>query len=81
MLEDKIKALRQFFTISVAAFEMQHTISRVFCYNGNKSYLHLLHLRAKEEIEKENPDMKLIYSFLVIMENLVKDNKNNLDNL
>ena len=63
-----IDTLRKFFAISVAAFEMQHTISLAFGYKGNKSYMHLLHLSAKEEIDKENPDLTIIDKYLAMME-------------
>jgi len=67
-MDKKIDALRKFFTITVAAFEMQHTISLVFGYKGHKSYMHLLHINAKEEIEKENPDLNVIDKYLAMME-------------
>ena len=72
--QKKIKVLRQFFAISVAAFEMQHSISKAFGYLGAKSYMHLLHLNAQEEINKENPDLKKTDKFLAMMEEEAKDN-------
>ncbi|MFO7972890.1 MAG: hypothetical protein R6U40_14240, partial [Desulfobacterales bacterium] len=63
-MDKKIDALRKFFTITVAAFEMQHTISLAFGYKGTKSYMHLLHINAKEEIDKENPDLNVIDKYL-----------------
>jgi hypothetical protein len=68
--------LRQFFAISVAAFEMQHSISKAFGYLGTKSYMHFLHLNAQEEINKENPDLKKMDKFLSMMEEAAKDNSN-----
>lgn len=72
--QKKIKVLRQFFAISVAAFEMQHSISKAFGYLGTKSYMHLLHLNAQEEINKENPNLKKMDKFLAMMEEAAKDN-------
>jgi len=72
--QKKIKIFRQFFTISVAAFEMQHSISKAFGYLGAKSYMHLLHLNAQEEINKDKPSLEKMDKFLVMMEEVVKDN-------
>jgi hypothetical protein len=68
-----IKTLKQFFAISVAAFEMQHSISKAFGYLGAKSYLHLLHLNAQEEINKEKPSLEKIDKFLAMMETAAKN--------
>jgi hypothetical protein len=67
-MDKKIDTLRKFFTISVAAFEMQHTISIAFGFKGHKSYMHMLHLNAKEEIEKEEPDLNKIDTLFAMME-------------
>ncbi len=72
--DEKIDALRKFFTITVAAFEMQHTISLAFGYKGHKSYMHLLHINAKEEIEKENPDLNVMDKYLAMMEAACENN-------
>lgn len=72
--QKKIKVLRQFFDISVAAFELQHTISKSFGYLGSKSYMHLLHLNAQEEINKEKPNLEIIDKFLAMMEEAANDN-------
>jgi len=70
---EKIKALRQFFAISVAAFEMQHSMSKAFGYLGTKSYMHLLHLIAQEEINKENPSLEKMDIFLAMMEEVANN--------
>ena len=72
--QKKIKVLKQFFAISVAAFEMQHSISKAFGYLGTKSYMHLLHLNAQKEINKERPSLEKIDKFLAMMEEAAKDN-------
>jgi len=72
--QKKIKVLKQFFAISVAAFEMQHSVSKAFGYLGTKSYMHLLHLNAQEEINKEKPSLEIMDKFLAMMEEAVKDN-------
>jgi|TARA_R110000822_G_C15218142_1_gene483990 hypothetical protein len=72
--QKKIKVLKQFFAISVAAFEMQHSISKAFGYLGTKSYMHLLHLNAQEEINKEKPSLENMDKFLAMMEEAAKDN-------
>jgi len=73
-MDKKINALRQFFTISVAAFEMQQTISIAFGYRGKKSNMHRLHAIAKEEIEKDQPDLTKIDNLIAMMENLAREN-------
>lgn len=72
-LEKKIATLKQYFTITVAAFEIQHTIKMAFGFKCRKSYIHLLHIKAKEEIEKENPDLNVVYKYLKIIENETKN--------
>tara|TARA_R110002096_G_C14018656_1_gene669804 strand:- start:62 stop:325 length:264 start_codon:yes stop_codon:yes gene_type:complete len=69
-----IKTLKKFFAISVAAFEMQNSVSKAFGYLGTKSYMHLLHLNAQEEINKEKPNLEKINKFLAMMESAAKDN-------
>ena len=66
--QKKIKALKQFFAISVAVLEMQHSISKAFGYLGTKSYMHFLCLNAQEEINKENPSLEKMDKFLAMME-------------
>ena len=75
--QNKIKALKQFFAISVAVFEMQHNISKALGYLGRKSHMYALHLNAQEELNKESPDLKKIDKFLAMMEKVAKDNSNN----
>lgn len=73
-IQKKIDVLRKFFTISVAAFEMQYTISVAFGYNGHKSYMHHLHLMAKDEIDKEFPNLNKIEILLKTMERCANNN-------
>ncbi len=75
--EKTIAGLRRFFTISVAAFEMQHTIMKAFGKEVQESFMHQMHLIAKEEINKENPDMNRINTLLEIMQNFADKNKQN----
>jgi hypothetical protein len=64
----KIEIYKRFFTISVAAFEMQHTLSKAFGYKGDKSYMHTLHLEAQEEINQKKPDLEKIDNLIMAME-------------
>jgi len=79
--QEKVKALRRGFTISVAAFEMQHSISKAFGYSGNKSSMHLLHLKAQEEINKEEPDIKVMDFLLALMEEAVEHQKQSTETM
>jgi len=72
--QKKIKVLKQFFAISVAAFKMQHSISKEFGYLGTKSYMCSLHLNAHREINKEKPDLDIMDKLLAMMERAAKDN-------
>lgn len=76
MEEEKIKKLKQFFAVTVAAFEMQHSISKAFGYLGGESYMHQLHLSAKEEVNKEKPNFSKIYLLLEMMEEEAENNAN-----
>jgi len=59
-MDKKIDALRKVLNIGAAAFEIQHAVSMSFGYSGPKSYIHNLYLVAKEEINKEHPDLNKI---------------------
>lgn len=66
--QKRIDALRKFFRISVAAFDMMDTISRAFGYKCQVGEMHKLHIAAKSEIEKDNPNMELMDRYLESME-------------
>jgi len=70
--QKSVDTLRKFFTVTVAAFEMHHSISLVFGNKGDISDMHHLHLIAKEEIEKVDPDLAKIDNLLSMMEDLTK---------
>lgn len=68
MDEKLISTLRKFFACTVAAFEAHYSISKAFGYQGTISYMHLLHINAKNEIDKENPDPNIIDKYLAMMD-------------
>lgn len=74
-MENKIDALRKFFKISVAAFDMYHTVRTALGSNVGKTYMHELHLQAKKEIEKAEPDLSKIGDLLAIMERWTEENE------
>lgn len=80
-MEDKtVKQLRQFFNISVAAFEFMRTTSKALGGKGETSQMHVYHLHAKNEINKDNPDGKKIDNLLAMMEEeaeRIKQSKSN----
>ena len=59
-----IQRLRQFFTISVAVFDMQNTVHSALGYKIPKSYMHSLHLEALEEVNKIDPDLDKMKQYL-----------------
>ena len=66
---ENIETLKMFFAISNAAFEFQHAISKALT---GKDYpisgMHELHILAKMELDKKDPDLDLIDSLLKVME-------------
>tara|TARA_R110002049_G_scaffold191355_1_gene360294 strand:- start:727 stop:1023 length:297 start_codon:yes stop_codon:yes gene_type:complete len=78
--EQNIKTLRIFFNVTVAAFEMQHSVLLAIGQPSVKSEVFLLNLRAQEEINKENPDLekvdKIIETLVSITETTNKIPKN-----
>ena len=60
------------FEISCAAFEMQHTINKAFGDNGEKSYMHNLHLDFKKELDKELPNNNKLDVMLSLMQDLAE---------
>lgn len=78
IIDKKIDSLRKLFTISVEVFEMQHSVSKAFLYKGQKSYMHNLYLIAKEEIDKDKPDLNKIEILLAMIEDCVKENSKEL---
>lgn len=63
-----IKSLRIFFAVSDAAFTCVEAISKAAGIEVKYSHMHELHKKAKEEIEKENPDLEKIDYLLKAME-------------
>ena len=77
--EKHIKTIKQFFAISVAAFEMRESIRSAFGIKGSKSFMHCLHLKALDEINKSDPDMNKISVYLETMEKVAKRNSEKTD--
>jgi hypothetical protein len=65
---DVLKALRIFFAISDAAFTCVETVAKALGQNPTPSYIRILHGLAKDEIDKENPDMKKMEYLIKAME-------------
>jgi hypothetical protein len=64
---DKIKSLRIFFAISNAVFICMETVEKVYGRISIPSHMHVLYNLAKDEIDKENPDMeKMDYLIMAI---------------
>ena len=74
-MEKKIEIFKRYFSITVSAFEMQHTIARAFGYKGPKSLTHSLYLYGKKEINKEKPDLKVIENILAYTKNISEEKK------
>ena len=68
-----IEALRKFFSVSIIVFETQNKFAKVFGVEPKINDMHKLHLEAKTEIEKENPDMEYMDFLLEKMENLAEE--------
>jgi len=75
-MENKIEVLRTFFRISNAAFDFQNSIQLAIGGHITPNKMQQLHKLALVEVEKENPDLSLIDSFLLEMERLAEINKN-----
>lgn len=73
-LQNKLKI---FFSISTAAFTMMHSVSSALGKTDQSiSPMEMLHRIALAEIEKEEPDINLIDTLLLQMEQLAEQNKN-----
>ena len=70
-----INNLRKFFKISTAAFEFQERIVSILGMFNSRSHMHLLHIAALKELNKDNPDLGLIDALLAEMERITKKNK------
>lgn len=70
----KINQLRIFFNFSVACFDFQRAVSNIFKTPNKLSEMYELHLKAKSELDKENPDLQVVESLLIDMENLAEKN-------
>ena len=69
--EDEIKIiekLRKSFTITVAVFTMQHTVNSALGNSIPKSYMHVLHLKALDEINRLFPDLDKMSFYLDLMQ-------------
>jgi hypothetical protein len=74
---DALKAFRIFFAVSDAAFICVENVMKALGQNPTPSHMHILHSLAKNEIDKENPDMEKIDYLLKAMELEAEKNKNN----
>ena len=70
-----INTLRKFFEISTAAFEFQERIVSILGMFNSRSHMHLLHIAALKELNKDNPDLGLIDALLAEMERIAEKNK------
>ena len=73
-----VNILRKFFQVSTTAFEFQERIVSILVgrtYNG-RSHMYILHIAALDELNKDEPDLKLIDTLLSEMERLAESNKN-----
>ena len=70
-----IKKLRTFFIISNAAIEFYNSIQLAVSGHIVTSKMHQLHKMALVEIEKETPDLSLIYNLLAEMESTAEKMK------
>ncbi len=77
MKQDKtIKALRAFFRVSNAVFNMHKEISRAFSDHVYEQPMATLHRLALTEIEKERPNMQIMDKYLELMEVEAERNSN-----
>lgn len=72
--EQKITHLRTFFGVSTAAFTFHHSIQEAIGHVPVRTKMEELHLLAKEELSKEEPDLKHMDSLLEQMEMLADQN-------
>lgn len=70
-----IEALRLFFRVSNAAFAFADTVKAMIGQNTEPDAMQVMHKRALEELEKDNPDLELIDSILSAMEAQARLNK------
>ncbi|MFA5727720.1 MAG: hypothetical protein WC886_08785 [Saccharofermentanaceae bacterium] len=74
--ELKINVLRTFFTISNTAFGIANLINALLSNQPRLiSRMQVLHNLAFAELQKKNPDLKIIDEYLKNMELLAEENK------
>ena len=69
------KSLKQFFTVTNAAFTMMHSVSAAFGHIPHPTAMEMLHRMALTELEKEEPNAALLDGLLFQMEQLAEQNK------
>lgn len=74
-MEKNIDTLRKFFAISIAVFDFRQSLLEIMGCKKTESYMHQLHLEAKKELDKQEPDMNKINLLLEMMENCANNNK------
>ena len=76
-MEKKIDYLRKFFQVSTLAFRFQRSLAMIFSGKmSTPTHMENLHFFALGELNKENPDLKIVDGFIAEMEQLTKENKN-----
>jgi len=75
---NKVNTLRKFFNVSTAAFEFARVVSDNFAQKQSAiTIMNALHISAKHELDKDNPDLQVIDSLLRRMEELAEENGKN----
>lgn len=69
------KTLKQFLTITTAAFTMMSSVSAAFGHRVQPTAMEMLHRMALAELEKDEPNAALLDGLLFQMEQLAEQNK------
>jgi hypothetical protein len=74
------KTLKQFFTVTTAAFTMMNSVSAAFGRMPHPTAMETLHRMALQELEKPEPNAEFLDGLLFKMEQLAEEYKNSQTN-
>ncbi len=74
-MKKEVETLRTFFRLSNATFDFKDVIQVLFIGRPSLDRMQELHRAALLEIEKENPDLKIIYKLISEMEQEAEKNR------
>lgn len=71
-MNSSTKALLKFFNATVSTLEITHMMSTMMGEQKERSIVHKLHIKVRDELSKDEPDMNKVSVFINMIEYMSK---------